>query len=130
MGLRSIREGVKRLSSGCRFFYRCCKCCISRAAIPFFIGVTSVTFRARSIGHGLAGGRHRSQGRNCKNQIFKTQLFSLPKWPLFAPKILTITNLHYFNILHFFLFNIIIIIGQNSSFYNLLTFNKLENNVH
>lgn len=96
------------------FFYRCNKCNISRC----------------SIGHGLAGRRHRSQGRNCKNQIFKTQLFSLPKWSLFALKILTITNLHYFSTLHFFLFNIIKVIGQNSLFRNSLTFNKLENNVH
>lgn len=111
--LRSIREGVKRLSSGCCFFYRCNKCNISRAAIPFFYRCAICAIRARSIGHGLAGRRPRSQGRNCKNQIFKTQLFSLPKWSLFALKILTITNLHYFNTLHFFLFNIIKVIWQN-----------------
>lgn len=128
--LRSIREGVKRLSSGCRFFYRCNKCNISRAAIPFFYRCEMCELRACSIGHGLAGRRPRSQGRNCKNQIFKTQLFASPKSCIFALKILTITNLHYFSTLHFFLFNIIKVIGQNSLFRNLLTFSKLENKVH
>ena len=52
--------------------------------------------------------------------------FASLKMAVFTLKILTITNLHYFSILHFFLFNIIIIIGQNKKICNLLYFSVLQ----
>lgn len=138
----AIREGV---ASRARAF--------SAASLPrnpFFKGVAFVAFRALPspflkawkmwnpaavgvalvavVGDGLAGG-FRSMWI-CKNQNRKSVLFALPKSVFLRPKILTIANLHYFNTLHFFLFNIIKVIRQNLLFHNLLTFNKLENKVH